>query len=312
VFEPKVRGGRFLQHLPVRFADRRRPAAPPPAGFCDLFVFFHFFSKPLMQNALFRHIKGMNYHHLNLALGKARQAGFYLREYLFPFGCSLCGAGLADGGETWRGLCRSCLEEIEREIGEHRAGETCDYCGKPLISEHERCLSCRQEESRSFDRAKVLFPYMGKYRKLLSAYKFGKNLALGNFLAEKIREAVEENTFLANLHIVPVPPRPGKIRKSGWDQVEYLARLLEKNCGNRGGLTVNRCLKRMPSQSQKELDAENRRRNLRGRIVTVKQVPKAAVVLDDVMTTGSTLDACAAALKEKGAETVYGLCLFYD
>jgi ComF family protein len=249
---------------------------------------------------------------------KVRRTGFYLREYFFPFGCSLCGAGLIDSGETWRGLCRSCFREIERELGEHSAGDRCDYCGKPLISEQGRCLSCREEESRSnergrsFDRAYVLFPYMGKYRKLLAAYKFNKNLALGNFLAEKILDVVEGNTFPPDLHIVPVPPRPGKIRKSGWDQVEYLARLLEKNYGNRSSLTINRCLKRMPSKSQKELDKENRLSNLRGRIVTIRGAPKTALVLDDVMTTGSTLDACAAALKENGCETVYGLCLFYD
>ena len=112
--------------------------------------------------------------------------------------------------------------------------------------------------------------------------------------------------------IVPVPSRPGKIRKNGWDQVEYLAKLIEKKHARYGNFPVNRCLKRLPSKSQKELGRENRKTNLKGRIVTVKQPPKTAIVIDDVMTTGSTLDACASALKEGGTQTVYGLCLFYD
>jgi ComF family protein len=236
-----------------------------------------------------------------------RQVVFFVREYFFPFGCSMCGADLFSDDDAWYGLCGPCRDGIERELEESRAGETCDYCGKPLISEHGRCLSCREGEGRSFDRVKVLFPYTGKYRRLLAAYKFGKNPAVGYFLAEKIMEAV--GCFPPEAQIVPVPPRPGKIRKTGWDQVEYLARLLERNGG---APVISRCLKRMPSKSQKELGRENRRSNLRGRIMPVRQVPQIAVVLDDVMTTGSTLDACAAALKEAGSQTVYGLCLFYD
>jgi ComF family protein len=261
----------------------------------------------------------MNYHYFDVLLGKVRRASlrvvrwgtFYLREYFFPFGCSLCGAGLVGGEETWRGLCETCYTAIEREIAENRNGTFCDCCGKPLISEHDRCIVCRQEESRSFDRVNVLFPYTGKYRQLLSAYKFGKNLAVGNFLAEKVRETLRRD-FPPDARIVPVPPRPGKIKDSGWDQVEYLARLLERSSEDSKGLPVDRCLKRMPSISQKKLGRENRRSNLRGRIMPIRQVPKIAVILDDVMTTGSTLNACAAALKEAGAQTVYGLCLFYD
>ncbi|MDR0290913.1 MAG: ComF family protein [Treponema sp.] len=250
-------------------------------------------------------------HFLKKILGKGRRAAFYLREYFFPFGCSLCGAGLADGGEAWYGLCNGCRAVIEKELGENSAGKFCDCCGRPLISEQGRCLSCRNEESRSFDGIKVLFPYAGKYRKLLAAYKFGKNLAAGNFLAEKIQEALENGAF-HYASIVPVPPRQGKIRKTGWDQVEYLARLLERNLAGHPAQLVSRCLKRMPSKSQKELSRENRRSNLRGRITPLRQVPKTVLLIDDVMTTGSTLDACAAALKEGGAEKVYGLCLFYD
>jgi len=262
-----------------------------------------------MQTAYSRHIYYMSY--LFSLPDRLRRAVFLVREYFFPFGCSMCGADLYSDAEAWYGLCRTCRAGIERDLEENRAGEACDYCGKPLISEHGRCLSCREGEVRSFDRVQVLFPYTGKYRRLLAAYKFGKNPAVGNFLAEKMVETI--GCFPPEAMIVPVPPRPGKIRKTGWDQIEYLTRLLERNGG--GVLhrpAISRCLKRMPSKSQKELGRENRRSNLRGRIVPVRQVPHIAVVLDDVMTTGSTLDACAAALKEAGAQTVYGLCLFYD
>jgi ComF family protein len=185
--------------------------------------------------------------------------------------------------------------------------EACEYCGKPLISERGQCLCCRRTEKRAFDRVIVLFPYSGKYRKLLASYKFDKHTALGNFFVEIIRRTLEREGIPFETRIVPVPPRPGKFRKTGWDQVEYLARLMEKW----DVFPVSRCLTRLRSKSQKELGRENRKANIKGRIVPKKQIPKNAVVIDDVITTGSTLDACSRALKEGGAQTVCGLCLFY-
>jgi ComF family protein len=162
------------------------------------------------------------------------------------------------------------------------------------------------------DRVTVIFPYTGQYRKLLGAYKFGKNPALGHFLEEKIQTAIGRLADPGPLPspatvLCPVPPRPGKIRKTGWDQVEYLAKLLERD-----KLPVRRCLKRLPSRSQKTLDREHRLTNLKGRFIAVKKIPREVILFDDVITTGATLEACAAALKAAGAERVYGIALFYD
>jgi len=235
---------------------------------------------------------------------------FFLRELFFQAGCSLCGQPCASVDEAWYGLCNDCRGRIEQDLAETQGLESCDYCGKPLISEQGRCLCCRRTETMGFDKAIVLFPYSGKYRKLLSAYKFDKHISLGNFFVEIIRRTLEKKGISPETGIVPVPPRPGKIRNIGWDQVEYLAKLLEKVKGKK--YPVIRCLKRLRSKSQKELSRENRKTNLKGRIISKKQIPKTVIIIDDVITTGSTLDACATALKEGGAKTVYALCLFYD
>jgi predicted amidophosphoribosyltransferase len=194
-------------------------------------------------------------------------------------------------------------------------------------------MPCRREEAPRFDRIATRYPYHGKYRKLLGAYKFGKNLPLGHFFAERIGEIltglpdlcrekaaapdpaeglplpVVPDTGPAAPALVPVPPRPGKRKKTGWDQVEYLTRLLEK--GGAAVPPVCRCLRRLPSRVQKELGREQRRQNLRGKIVVRAGVPETAILLDDVVTTGSTMNACAAALKAGGARKVLGICLFY-
>ncbi|MDR3171393.1 MAG: double zinc ribbon domain-containing protein [Treponema sp.] len=233
-----------------------------------------------------------------------------LREYLFPSGCAICGRMLLDSEEAWYGLCRDCMPgfAIDQEA-------RCALCGRPLISEQGRCLSCREREGTyHFDRVMTLFPYTGAYRTLLRAYKFGKHRALGNFFQEKLIQGLSlfPASLLRTSVWIPVPPRPGKIKQTGWDQIEYLARLLERTPQQERGLPIYRCLKRLPSQSQKELSGENRKTNLLGRIRCTKKVPPEVVLFDDVFTTGSTMDACAAALKERGAEQVYGVCLFYD
>jgi ComF family protein len=229
---------------------------------------------------------------------------FSLREFFFPSGCGLCGAALIEPGEAEYGLCASCRESLEPPV----QGAVCGRCGRPLISEIGRCLACRGQEDWNCASVTLLYPYMGKYRQLLGAYKFKKNLGVGNFLArclaERLAGRMEE---LPGFTLVPVPPRPGKIRKSGWDQVEYLARRLEGE-----GLAVSRCLKRLPSQTQKKLGRQDRLQNLKGRFSAKAAVPKRALIFDDVMTTGATLEACAAALREAGAEEVRGICLFFD
>ncbi|MDR0598232.1 MAG: double zinc ribbon domain-containing protein [Treponema sp.] len=233
----------------------------------------------------------------------------YVREYLFPAGCPVCGGELLSRDEAWHGLCGSCRAGLVID-GQRR----CSICGRPLISEQGECLQCRgrgesePREAHVFDGAFSVFPYTGKYRKLLRSYKFGKNLPLGNFLAERILEALGRLPPDAGEGVlVPVPPRPGKIRKTGWDQAAYLGRRLAKL-----GERPQSCLKRLPSKSQKELDRADRKTNLMGKIICVKPPPGTAILFDDVITTGATLDACAAALKGAGTEKVYGVCLFYD
>jgi ComF family protein len=156
-----------------------------------------------------------------------------------------------------------------------------------------------------------LYPYLGKYQKLLESFKFKKSLGTGHFLAEKVVEAIKlfPHDYVKDAVLIPVPPKPGKIRKTGWDQIACLSKLLRQ----RGDCPrIIRCLKKKKSQTQKKLDRKDRKTNLKGRIYARGRVPKNCIIIDDVITTGSTIEACAAALKQAGAEKVYGICLFYD
>jgi ComF family protein len=244
----------------------------------------------------------MNAHSIKAALCR-------LTERLFPQGCAHCGNIIYKADDPFYGLCTECRERLFAEIRERK--NRCSVCGKPLISETETCLACRRGPARSFDKVITLFPYAGDYQKILRAYKFKSRRVVGNFFAECLLLALITEEFRPDPDAVwiPVPPRPGKIKKAGWDQVEYLAQLLERK-----KVSVCRCLKRLPSESQKILDRERRRLNLKGKIILKEKfiVPDTALLFDDVYTTGSTMDACAETLKAGGVKTVYGICLFYD
>ena len=255
------------------------------------------------------------------------QTLFYLREYFFPSGCGTCGEALLNKEDAYFGFCEDCREQLSTALAD---GKRCEICGKPLITEKETCLSCREKgavEAECYNehivKLNTVFPYTGKFLSVLEAYKFGKSLGAGNFLAQCLESSLQslftEKQSFPTPHSpfpiphfeaawVPVPPRPGKIKKQGWDQIEYLAKLL----GKKRHLPVCRCLKRLPSRSQKELNQEERKTNLKGRILCTKKPPRTAILFDDVITTGATLNTCAAALLENGTEKVYGICLFYD
>jgi ComF family protein len=230
---------------------------------------------------------------------------FLARGFLFPQKCALCGISLTGTDGIRLGLCEKCRSAVSLV-----KGKECGLCGRPLVSEKELCLSCRNGREHSYKRMWVLYPYTGVYRKLLKAYKFERNQNIANFFAEKILELIAENQELKEAVIVPVPPRPGKIKDSGWDQVEELVKSLKKTGQEK--IKVFNCLKRQISKVQKQLNREQRMENLKGRIVLKNAAPRIALVIDDVITTGSTMEVCCKALKEAGTEEIYGLCLFYD
>jgi ComF family protein len=261
---------------------------------------------------------------------------YYLKEYFFPSGCGGCGKALGPADARY-GLCEKCRTAFGIALV---IGRRCRCCGKPLITERELCLPCRDDTGREkpaggkeaaenarcdgsysehIKKLRVLFPYAGKFRTALGSFKFEKATALGIFFARCLSLSLEafglqvpgtgalEPQALKKAAWVPVPPRPGKLKAHGWDQVEFLA----KQLGKAARPPVKRCLKRLPSKSQKLLGREERLANLKGRIRCVKKPPETAILFDDVITTGATIDACAAALLKAGAKQVYAVCLFY-
>lgn len=229
-----------------------------------------------------------------------------------PMRCVIC--GLPADADSRYPLCARCagrlldeaLESAELSRPAARDPSRCPVCGKLAVSELGPCMRCRSAGYR-FDSALPLLRYSGDARAALLSYKAGRT-SLASFFADAL--AVALSGHYSGRTVVPVPPRPGKIRRYGWDQVERIARILER----RHGIAVARVLKRAGGHQQKSLGLEARAVNMRGAISLRRgaEAPLAPVLLDDVMTTGATLSACADALKGAGAGRVDAIVIAAD
>jgi len=250
--------------------------------------------------------------------GKQRFRSFYA-SLLCPQVCLLCGQQCSTGLP----VCKRCIEtefigsiNSRPEAAVCCSTERCRRCGKILISEQEYCTRCRMEyiegiadASSACDRIFTLFPYIGLGQQLVPAWKNNSIRSFSAVFAPLVFRFLMQNPELLGIPLVPVPPRPQKLREKGWDQIEDLVKALTVF----PQITVKRCLQRRDGTAQKKLSKEERAVNLQGKIsVSAKTVPDTLILLDDVMTTGATLEACAAALKQAGCKHVLGLCLFFD
>ncbi|AAC65745.1 hypothetical protein TPADAL_0776 [Treponema pallidum subsp. pallidum DAL-1] len=217
-------------------------------------------------------------------------------------------------------LCCSCVQDRlyarAHDFLEHPE-DFCSRCAKPLVSARALCVSCRalreSGETPALWRVFSLLPYLGVGRPLMSLWKTQQERnfdALFSRIAGCFLRTARERSFVtASTELVPVPPRPCKMAERGWDQVEDVSRRLEL-----AGFTVNRALVRVEGRfAQKTLSRAARVENLAGSIElgAHARVPRDALIIDDVVTTYATMDACARVLRSSGSERVQGFSFFF-
>ena len=182
-------------------------------------------------------------------------------------------------------------------------GPCCRTCGAPFPLPVESCRECRGR-GFAFERAWAPFAYSGPARRLVLGLKAGGLVRSAPWMAAAI--ATRAPPGLLGGVLVPVPAHGERMRRQGHNHAGELAQAL----GRRAGLAVADVLRRRPGgRPQAGLAGGARRANARERVVVRGGAPPGgAVVVDDVYTTGSTLDACAAALRAAGSGPVGAVC----
>jgi len=199
-------------------------------------------------------------------------------------------------------VCNACWAAVRLLIAPF-----CRACGDPLPSWRvisaalDTCPRCRRA-STAIDAARSAALYEGSLREIVHAFKFEGRRSLAVPLAGMMRTAGASILAGADA-VVPVPLHPWRRLRRGFNQADDLARRLDK--------PVARLLWRVQAATQTGLSSAARRRNLRNAFIISPLAPRIAnrvfVLVDDVRTTGATLEACARVLKAAGAKEVRAL-----
>jgi ComF family protein len=217
-----------------------------------------------------------------------------ISSFLFlPGTCLLCGS--RSGRQ--QDLCAACTVELPwLERG-------CALCAMPLTEADSVCGSClKKPPPQSAARAALLYTW--PVNTLIQRFKFDGDQACGRVLGELLAQCIARCDGPLPDVLVPVPLHPDRQRERGFNQAYAFAQMLSRTTGVP---VKNNLLTRMrATEEQSGKSAIERRRNLRGAFAchAAQRMPASIAVIDDVMTTGTTLGEIARTLKAAGAREV--------
>jgi len=223
-------------------------------------------------------------------------------EFFFPSVCLVC-EGDTDGVP----VCDNCLaliQPIERGF--------CQLCGRP-VSRSRRSYICAEcvRKPLALTRVRAWARFTHPLDKLVYAFKYARRSRLARFFSRRLALVVQSDGLLGSADaIVPIPLHASKRWWRGYNQSELLARELSSQTG----IGMLDCIKRRRvTRTQTRLTPEQRRANVEGAFSMRRGADpllladRKLILLDDVITSGSTLDAAAEVLLDAGAREVYGL-----
>jgi ComF family protein len=223
-----------------------------------------------------------------------------LLSLLYPPLCVVCAADVAPDAY----LCLGCQKKALRI-----EPPFCAQCSEPFagdITGPFRCANCA-DRTLHFEAAVSVYRGRGLVRKLVHNFKYGRQFHLRHLLADWLGETLDDARLRGRRFdcLVPVPLHPARERARGFNQAHLLAELLAES----SGLPLVSAIERIRyTTTQTAFDRAERMENLRNAFRLRKKMDvrgSRVLLIDDVLTTGSTLSECARVLKKAGALCVY-------
>jgi ComF family protein len=218
---------------------------------------------------------------------------------LFPSQCLVCGATA-----NKHSLCADCQNELPAN------DYACRRCAEPLP---EGCIDnlCGRclKSPPAFDQVFSPYLYQPPLDRLITRFKFQADLGAGHILAKLLYQHIEQNIQHYPQCLVPVPLHKTRLRQRGFNQAHEICRML----GSQLDIPVrnNICHRTRSTSSQSGLNEKHRRKNIRGAFsVASDPAYKHIAIIDDVMTTGNTVNELARVLRKSRVETiqVWSIC----
>ena len=228
----------------------------------------------------------------------------YILNLIYPPRCEICTGELPTASR--HRICLACFRKIIL-IGEY----SCYRCGKPLQIATKFCADCRGNDGLSFDRIVAAGIYQGVLRDSIRIFKYGGRSCLGMELGQLLQDVYRRN-FLDRPadFLIPVPLHKKQSRKRQYNQSAILADSLGKAFAV--PVWPKALARTRATAPQYELDKNERAENVRGAFRWQgrgRVEGRRVLLIDDICTTGSTINECACVLKAQGAAEVYGLVL---
>lgn len=224
---------------------------------------------------------------------------------IFPRRCVFCDEIINIEDDIY--VCADCLADDKVKTS-WVGGELCEKCGKP-IEFSGLCKSCQRSKHR-FDRAYAVYPYEDDIRLAVHRFKYSNRSSYARFFGREMAKFADKYNVPLVDYVVPVPLHKKRLKKRGYNQSALLA---DVYCEQRGQTRADLLERVVGTKPQNSLDKSERTKNMKN-VFSLAEGDyelkgKSVLLIDDIFTTGTTVDECTKVLKKAGIKNVYVLCL---
>lgn len=218
-----------------------------------------------------------------------------IADWVYPPTCASCGL-------LGYRFCPECLSKVNPINFDY-----CIYCGDKKIENQNLCGNCENQKFAYKDSASWA-EYEGSIREAIHDLKYHNNLGLGDFFSPYLIQLIEKKNWHFDL-VVPVPLSKGRMKQRGFNQAALVAKPISRYF--RVPFSGSALIRTKETPSQIDLSAHERITNLRDAFFgnTAKLKGKKVVIVDDIITTGSTMKYCSQSLLDSGASEVYAISI---